>query len=301
MKFLGFVSLPFELPPALTQHVCCRQQLVESEEVTQREKMAWERELLGVPLSASPVSAAVLSSNANAIMGPEELEGHVEKKVGLVGEVSQVTLRTRKDGKPFAVARLELLGGGIEVVAWPNVYERDREIWAEGNLLLVEGKVKARNDGATVYADEARVYTPPSDSEPAIEQGMETPREIPVEPETSPSPAADTPFEMSEPAAHLKEEDHGSQQPSPNGTDDKSLHTVLINLADTGDTSADAFRLKSALQLLLEFPGADRVLVEIASGGRRVRLEMPLITTGFCPELEERLVGLIGPGRASVL
>ena len=276
-------------------------ELVESEEVTQREKMAWERELLGVPLSASPISAAVLSSNADAIMGPEELEEHVEKKVGLVGEVSQVTLRTRKDGKPFAVARLELLGGGIEVVAWPNVYERDREIWTEGNLLLVEGKVKARDDGATVYADEARVYTPPSDSEPAIEQGMETPREVPVEPEAAPSPAADTPLEMSQPAAYVKPDDHGSRQPSPNGTDNESLHTVLINLADTGDTSADAFRLKSALQLLLEYPGADRVLVEIASEGRRVRLEMPLITTGFCPELEERLVGLIGPGRASVL
>ena len=275
--------------------------LVKSEEVTQREKMAWERELLGVPLSASPVSAAVLSSNADAIMGPEELEEHVEKKVGLVGEVSQVTLRTRKDGKPFAVARLELLGGGIEVVAWPNVYERDREIWTEGNLLLVEGKVKARDHRATVYADEARVYTPPADSEPAIEQGMEAPREVPVEPQAASSPAVDAPLEMSEPAADVKPDDHGSQQPLPNGTDNKSLHTVLINLADTGDTSADAFRLKSALQLLLEYPGADRVLVEITSEGRRVRLEMPLITTGFCSELEERLVDLIGPGRASVL
>ena len=280
-------------------------ELVESEEVTQREKMAWERELLGVPLSASPVSAAVLSSNADAIMGPEELEEHVEQKVGLVGEVSQVTPRTRRDGKPFAVARLELLGGGIEVVAWPNVYERDREIWAERNLLLVEGKVKARDDGFTVYADEARLYTPPSDSEPAIEQGVETPREVPVESEATPSPVADmpldTPLEMSEPAADVKGDGHGSQQPSPNGTDNESLHTVLINLADTGDTSADAFRLKSALQLMLEYPGADRVLVEIASEGRRVRLEMPLITTGFCTELEERLAGLIGPGRASVL
>ena len=276
-------------------------ELVESEEVTQREKMAWERELLGVPLSASPISAKMLSSNANAIMGPEELEEQVEQKVGLVGEVSQVTLRTRKDGKPFAVARLELLGGGIEVVAWPNVYERDREIWTEGNLLLVEGKVKARDDGFTVYADEARVYTSPSDSEPAIEQGMETPREVPVEPEAAPSPAAAAPLEMSQPAVYVKPNDHGSRQPSPNGVDERSLHTVLINLADTGDTSSDAFRLKSALQLLLEYPGADRVLVEIASEGRRVRLEMPLITTGFCLELEERLVGLIGPGRASVL
>ena len=266
-------------------------ELVDAEEVTQREKMAWERELLGVPLSASPVSAAVLSSNADAIMGPEELEEHVEKKVGLVGELSLVTPRTRRDGKPFAVARLELLGGGIEVVAWPNVYERAPEIWTEGNLLLIEGKVKDRGDGLSVYADEARVYTPPSDEGPAIEQGMETPREVQVEPEAPPVAAAVTP----------PEQGHDSRQPSSNGTDDGSLRTVLINLADTGDVSADAYLLKSALQLLLEYPGADRVLVEIASDGRRVRLEMPLITTLFCPELEERLADLIGAGRASVL
>jgi len=186
------------------------------------------------------------------------------------------------------------------VVAWPNVYERAPEIWTEGNLLLVEGRVKARNDELSVYVDEASIYTPPSDEEPAVEQGMETPREVQVEPETPHGAAIVTPLERRGPAAPPGG-GHGSPQPPSNGTGDGSLRTLLINLADTGDVPGDAYLLKSALQLLLEYPGADRVLVEIASDGRRVRLEMPLITTRFCPELEERLVDLIGAGRASVL
>ena len=76
---------------------------------------------------------------------------------------------------------------------------------------------------------------------------------------------------------------------------------VLINLGDTGNPEEDAHRLQSAMQLLLAFPGQDSVQLEITSHGQRTRLEMPLVTTSFCPELEERLAALIGAGQARVM
>ena len=221
-----------------------------------------------------------MALSSNAVMGPEELVEHVGQKVGLVGEISKVTARTRRDGKPFVIATLELLGGGIEVVVWPNVYEHDREIWSEGALLFVEGKVKDRDNGITVYADSVMVYNEPHISEATRDQGPETPKE---------------------PPADVREEYHNSTHPLSKLAEGESLRTVLINLADTGDTPADALLLKTALQFLLEYPGTDRVLVEITSQGERVRLEMPLITTRFCPELEGRLNALIGSGRALLL
>ena len=221
-----------------------------------------------------------MALSSNAVMGPEELVELVGQKVGLVGEISKVTARARRDGKPFVIATLELLGGGIEVVAWPNVYEHDRDIWKEGSLLLVEGKVKDRDNGITVYADSAMIYKEPHISESTRDQGPETPKDPPVD---------------------AKEEYHNSTHRLSKLPEGESLRTVLINLADTGDTPADALRLKTALQFLLEYPGTDRVLVEITSQGGRVRLEMPLITTRFCPELEGRLNDLIGSGRALLL
>ena len=282
-------------------------ELVEAEEVSPREKLAWEKELLGIAMSTNPITAIAFSSDANAIMGPEDLEEHVDQKVDLVGELSSAIPRTRKDGKPFVVATLELLGGSVEVMAWPNVYERDREIWTEGNFLRVTGKVRSREDRLSVHADEAGVYTLPDDSpgaealEAAQDQGVMTPKELPMESEAPSAATPATSRRSSGAAGSPTAKGHDSSKGAANGAEPASQRTVLINLADTGDSEEDAYLLRSALQLLLEYPGTDRVHLEIKANGQRVRLDMPLITTAFCPELDERLTSLIGPGRALVM
>ncbi|MFB3092192.1 MAG: hypothetical protein ACE1ZD_03230, partial [Dehalococcoidia bacterium] len=45
--------------------------------------------------------------------------------------------------------------------------------------------------------------------------------------------------------------------------------------------------------------GADRVHLNIRSHDKQVRLDMPF-TVGYCPELQVRLEGLLGPGNVSV-
>jgi putative phage-type endonuclease len=77
--------------------------------------------------------------------------------------------------------------------------------------------------------------------------------------------------------------------------------TVLINLIDTGNHEADNYKLRSVIKRLREFPGQDSVQVEISSDGQRTRLEMPLVTTSFCVELEERLADLVGYGQVQAI
>jgi hypothetical protein len=47
---------------------------------------------------------------------------------------------------------------------------------------------------------------------------------------------------------------------------------------------------------MLEYPGRDRVNLEIRTGGRRVVMELPVVSTGYCDERQKRLVELLGPG-----
>mgnify|MGYP001196088054 CR=1 FL=1 len=233
-------------------------------------------------------------------MDPEELSLHIEKQVDLVGEVTQAIIRTRRDGKPFAIITLELLGGGIEVLAWPNIYERDRSIWQEGNLLLVRGKVKMRDNKPSVYVDQASIYIPPVDSQNNGHDGTDTSTELSLDHAfVSSIPSSFT--HTDKPSLKSKTEIINSLKSHEDTNRDKSRNTVVIKLTDTGDASEDAFVLKSALQLLLEYPGSDRVLVEIESEGRKVRLEMPLIKTKFCQEMETRMAEIIGSGKVSLL
>ena len=287
-------------------------ELLEGEEVTPREKQAWEKELLGKALSDNPISAIAFDPNTSAIAFRDQLEDMVGQKVSLVGQVSSVMYRTTKQGNPFVAAVLELLGGSIEVMAWPNVYGQDPGIWVDGTILWVVGKVRSRDERLSVHADEARVFTLPgeiperetSDDEVADSSPAST-----TPPATEPAPGRDeserATLSPARPgngasAAPPVNTSNGAKEQASRGQNTQPRRTVLIHMADTGDPEQDTYQLRTAMQLLLEFPGADTVQLEIVSNGQQVRLEMPLITTGFCPELEERMAELIGPGRTRV-
>ena len=47
--------------------------------------------------------------------------------------------------------------------------------------------------------------------------------------------------------------------------------------------------------MLLEFPGTDRVNLEIRTGGRKILMDLPVVGTGYCEGLRQRLESLLGP------
>jgi hypothetical protein len=52
--------------------------------------------------------------------------------------------------------------------------------------------------------------------------------------------------------------------------------------------------LREVIQVLLEYPGKDRVNLQIHTSTRRVLMELPVVSTGYCTELKERLEELLG-------
>ncbi|MEK7777587.1 MAG: DNA polymerase III subunit alpha, partial [Chloroflexota bacterium] len=144
-------------------------ELVAAPDATAREKQAWEKELLGDQIFASPMSAIAFDPRVADTLSHDQLEDLVGQKVHMVGQVNTVSRRNTREGRPFVTAVLKLLGGSIEVVAWSAVYERDPSIWEEGAILRVVGKVISREGQLSVHADEVRVYTIPTEpQEPKV-------------------------------------------------------------------------------------------------------------------------------------
>ena len=73
---------------------------------------------------------------------------------------------------------------------------------------------------------------------------------------------------------------------------------LLVNLTETDKPEDDQYLLKSVLQIILEYPGADDVDLVIASGGKRWRVEMRIIKTSYSEELADRLATLLDNPRA---
>jgi DNA polymerase-3 subunit alpha len=136
-------------------------------DVPQKEKLAWERELLGVYLSEHPFArfAQHLASNTTAFCGQIEAD-MAGQTVTVAGMVTSVRQGITKNKRPFATAVLEDLTGSLNVSCWAEVYEQTRGLWAEGSMLLAHGKVRVREDEVQLVCEQAEPYNP----EPA-EQG----------------------------------------------------------------------------------------------------------------------------------
>ncbi len=70
--------------------------------------------------------------------------------------------------------------------------------------------------------------------------------------------------------------------------------TVYVGIAESDDPVEDAHLLREVIAMLLEYPGKDRVNLEIHTKGRRVVMDLPVVSTGYCDDMRKRLETLLG-------
>jgi DNA polymerase-3 subunit alpha len=243
---------------------------LQGSEVSTRDKLVWEKELTGVYLSEQPFSTFTVNvSDENAYLCGQidaELDGKTVRTAGMVASVRHSF--TNKDQRQFVSAVLEDIDGRVEVVVWPNVYERIGELWEEGNVLWVEGKVSVRNDRAQLSCNNARLY---QTEEP---QGKEEPALEPIAAQAPPEPAA---------------------PPVPT-----QRHRLIISMTQNGESEENIMAsLGKVDKVLQQFPGNDEVVLKIKDGESITSVRWRH-STGYCQELHQQLVELIGEGAVRV-
>ena len=132
---------------------------LEDIESTPKEKLEWEKELMGVFFAEHPLTsiASSLSDTITAFCGQIN-EDMVGDNVTIAGMVTAVRQLYTKDGRSFCIATLEDLDGSIEVTVWSKVYEESKDLWIENEVLLVEGKVRAREDQININCQHVQQY-----------------------------------------------------------------------------------------------------------------------------------------------
>ncbi len=113
--------------------------------VDQRQKLEWERELLGMYVSEHPLSAyePLMKNYPKLAELANQPDGKNVTVAGLVGTVKRIS--TRK-GDPMAFVTIEDRFSKLEVIVFPNLYAEQTDQLAPGNLLKVSGKL-SRKDG----------------------------------------------------------------------------------------------------------------------------------------------------------
>ncbi|MFO1540488.1 MAG: DNA polymerase III subunit alpha [Chloroflexota bacterium] len=122
--------------------------------VTSRERLRWEKELLGLYLSDHPLGelAGEIGRYVNAYSG--ELGADLDtQRVAIGGVVTALRRVVTKSRAEMGVATLEDLQGPLEVVVFPRTWEETGPTWAEDAVLLVAGRVDHKGDETVVLAD----------------------------------------------------------------------------------------------------------------------------------------------------
>ncbi|HET6379622.1 MAG TPA: DNA polymerase III subunit alpha [candidate division Zixibacteria bacterium] len=128
-------------------------------EPPRRERLRWEKELLGLYLSEHPLSdiEAQLPEYVTAYVG--DLAEESDQAKVTVGGIIQSSRRViTRAGSTMLVATLEDLTGAVEVVVFPKVFAETANAWTDDSVVLVTGRVDHRDDSAQILCEAVRAW-----------------------------------------------------------------------------------------------------------------------------------------------
>ena len=126
------------------------------EDFTLKEKLGFEKEFLGLYLTAHPMMDELISIKSRVthdvgLMG-EELEGARVRIGGIVENLRKIF--TKKTGSEMAFVTVgDEKGSGIECIIFPKIFEQYKSYILKDSVLIVEGKIDTKNDRPIIIAD----------------------------------------------------------------------------------------------------------------------------------------------------
>jgi DNA polymerase-3 subunit alpha len=124
------------------------------DEVPRKERLRWEKELLGLYLSEHPLGdiADQLPDYVTAYTG-DLAEESDQAKVTLGGIIQSTRRVITRAGSTMLVATLEDLQGSVEVVVFPKVFAETANAWTDDSVVLVSGRVDHRDEGSQLLCE----------------------------------------------------------------------------------------------------------------------------------------------------
>jgi DNA polymerase-3 subunit alpha len=122
---------------------------------TEKERLAWEKELLGLFISSHPLNGLreALSVKATAISDlPRVQDRNTRVRIGgIISKIKKIITRT---GRPMLFVNVEDLNERIEVVVFPSIIERNPAAFQENKVVLISGRLDSRDGVPKIICEE---------------------------------------------------------------------------------------------------------------------------------------------------
>ena len=122
-----------------------------------KERLSWEKELLGLYISEHP-----LQNYKNYLLKKASLCNTISKnqagcKVKIGGVISRIKRINTKTGQPMLFVEIEDITGRMEAIVFPNLLEKTASSWEEEKIVLVSGRLSDRDGNLKILCDNVKV------------------------------------------------------------------------------------------------------------------------------------------------
>jgi DNA polymerase-3 subunit alpha len=130
-------------------------------QANKKERLAWEKELLGLYLTDHPLNEHMetVKTKAKTIKFAMNLPKNGERslKFRLAGVISGIQKFITKKGDPMLFVTLEDLNDNMELLVFNDLLKKQPDIWQENQAVLVDGFLSWKNGDTKFICDEVRV------------------------------------------------------------------------------------------------------------------------------------------------
>ncbi|MDQ2674976.1 MAG: OB-fold nucleic acid binding domain-containing protein, partial [Chloroflexota bacterium] len=124
------------------------------DEIPKRERLRWEKELIGLYLSEHPLGDIATEVHEYVTADVADLaEEEDQSKVTIGGIVASSRRILTKSGSTMLVPTIEDLTGSVEVVVFPKVFEQTAQSWADDAVVLVSGRIDRRDETPQILCE----------------------------------------------------------------------------------------------------------------------------------------------------
>ncbi len=253
---------------------------------TDKERLTWERELMGLYISAHPLDFYELYLSEQTVPLASLSASDDNKKVTVGGIINTIRTIVTKNGSKMAFVGIEDKSNTGEIIVFPSVYKDTADIYKNDVVIKVDGTVNARDrDGKVtsevkVMADKIYVVTD------AEVKNYQATGGGPLKPRAgAPRPNYGGYKKQSAPAAATPSSRHNST--TIELTEPK---TVYIRITDVGNKDL----LIDVKKQCSNYPGTDAVVL-VLGDDKKSAIRMPFMVE-YSEALVSSLAGILGDG-----
>jgi DNA polymerase-3 subunit alpha len=130
------------------------------QEFDEKELEILEKDLLGLSLTAKPISDILGTFQYSASHKIHEVLDQIsfnEEIISIAGIIRDVrVIITKRSGQEMAFAKIEDSTGIINLVIFPSIYSETRNLWSDDNVILVSGRLNRRDDDYSLIVESVK-------------------------------------------------------------------------------------------------------------------------------------------------